>query len=67
MPRSVIEDQLRLAVLTAMPLPDMALEGMVAGIPLLTGENTRAGDSLLDLTWGPENLNPGGEDGRGWL
>jgi hypothetical protein len=66
-PRSVIEDQLRLAVLTAMPLPDMALEAVVAGIALLTGENTSAGDSPLDIAWGPENLNPGGEDGRGWL
>jgi len=67
MSRSVIEDQLRIEVLTAMPLPDMALEAVVAGVVLLTGENTTPADRPLDLAWGPENLNPWGEDGPGWL
>ena len=63
----MIEDQLRSVVIKAMPLPDMALEAVVAGIPLLTGENTRPGDGPVDIAWGPESLNPWDEDGPGWL
>ncbi|MBX4171869.1 MULTISPECIES: hypothetical protein [Rhodococcus] len=67
MPRSVIEDRLRTAVLKAMPLPDIALDAVVAGIPLLTGENTTRGRRSIDLVWRPESPNPWDEDGRGWV
>lgn len=46
MPRSVIEDRLRTEVLKAMPLPDLALDAVVAGIPLLTGQNTTRGGGV---------------------
>ncbi|WP_326603538.1 hypothetical protein RBB84_19755 [Rhodococcus sp. D-6] len=67
MPRSVIEDQLRTEVLKAMPLPDIDLDAVVAGIPLLTGENTTRGRGSIDLIWRSESPNPWDEDGPGWV
>lgn len=67
MPRSVIEDRLRTEVLKAMPLPDIALDAVVAGIPLLTGESATRGGGSIDLAWGPESPNPWDGDGPGWL
>lgn len=67
MPRSVIEDRLRTEVLKAMPLPDLALDAVVAGIPLLTGQNTTRGGGSIDLAWGPESPNPWDEHGPGRL
>ncbi|UQB75925.1 hypothetical protein KI427_27210 (plasmid) [Rhodococcus ruber] len=67
MPRSVIEDRLRTEVLKAMPLPDIALDAVVAGIPLLTGENTTPRGGPIDLAWPAESPNPWDEDGPGWL
>jgi len=59
----VIEDRLRTEVLTAMPLPDLALDAVVAGIPLLTGQNTTRGGGSIYLAWPPESPNPWDEDG----
>lgn len=68
MPRSVIEDRLRTEVLKAMPLPDLALDAVVAGIPLLTGESATRGGGSIDLVWRPpESLNPWDEHGPGRL
>lgn len=67
MPRSAIEDRLRTEVLKAMPLPDIALDAVVAGIVLLTGENTTRGGGSIDLAWGPESPNPWDENGPGRL
>jgi|GEM_PF-5771821 len=67
MPRSVIEDRLRIEVLKAMPLPDIALDAVVAGIPLLTGQNTTRGGGSIDLALPPESPNPWDEDGPGRL
>lgn len=67
MPRSAIEDRLRTAVLKAMPLPDLALDAVVAGIPLLTGQNTTRGGGPIDLAWRPESPNPWDEHGPGRL
>ncbi|MEV8195581.1 MULTISPECIES: hypothetical protein [Rhodococcus] len=67
MPRSVIEDRLRTEVLKAMPLPDITLDAVVAGIVLLTGENTTRGGGPIDLAWPPESPNPWDEDGPGRL
>lgn len=67
MPRSVIEDRLRTAVLKAMPLPDLALDAVVAGIPLLAGQNTTRGGGPIDLAWRPESPNSWDEDGFGWM
>jgi len=66
-PRSVIEDRLRTEVLKAMPLPNIALDAVVAGIVLLTGENSTRGGGSIDLAWGPESPKPWDEDGPGWL
>ncbi|OBA35366.1 hypothetical protein A5767_11915 [Rhodococcus sp. 852002-51564_SCH6189132-a] len=63
----MIDNRLCTAVLKAMPLPDIALDAVVAGIPLLTGQNTTRGGGSIDLAWGPESPNPWDEHGPGWL
>ena len=63
----MIDNRLCTAVLTAMPLPDLALDAVVAGIVLLTGENTTRGGGSIDLAWGPESPNPWDENGPGRL
>lgn len=51
MRRSVIEDRLITVVAAAMPLADMALEAVVAGVPLLEGSGRSAGEPVVDLVW----------------
>ncbi|MEE2061541.1 hypothetical protein [Rhodococcus artemisiae] len=51
MRRSVIEDRLITVVAAAMPLPDMALEAVVAGIPLFEGSGRSTGEPAVDLVW----------------
>lgn len=58
MQRSLIEDQLLTEVLAATPLPDMALDAVLAGIPLLTGERRVPGERGVDITWGRKAPNP---------
>lgn len=55
MHRSVIEDQLLTAVLAAQPLPDMALDAVVAGIPLFEGSRGPAGEPAVDIVWNEQD------------
>lgn len=54
MPRSVIEDQLLTAVLAARPLPDLALDAVVAGIPLLECHRGSTA-TRIDIAWNEQD------------
>lgn len=51
MRRSDIEDRLITAVAAATPLPDMALEAVVAGIPLFEGNGRSPAEPAVDIVW----------------
>ncbi|WP_169918172.1 hypothetical protein [Rhodococcus zopfii] len=53
----MIEDQLLTEVLAATPLPDMALEAALAGIPLRTGKRRGPDERGVDITWGRKAPN----------
>lgn len=44
-----------------------ALDAVVAGIVLLTGESATRGGGSIDLAWPPESPNPWDEHGPGRL